>query len=146
MSHKISRLRLGQSFASGLGAACASAGFPTLPMPWRNNPDRKRHCILLWMSGGPSQTDTFDLKPNHENGGEFKEIQTKVPGLRFSETTYRNLPRCLTSWRSSVGCPPRRATMVAGTYLMRTGHKPMGPERYPSIGSFTGESATDEQS
>ena len=37
------------------------------------------------MSGGPSQTDTFDLKPNHENGGEFEEIETNAPGLRFSE-------------------------------------------------------------
>ena len=49
------------------------------------SPRRRRHCILLWMSGGPSQTDTFDMKPGHENGGEFKEIQTSVPGLRFSE-------------------------------------------------------------
>ena len=46
---------------------------------------KKRHCILLWMSGGPSQIDTFDMKPNHGNGGEFKELQTNVPGLRFSE-------------------------------------------------------------
>src|SRR5688500_5693411 len=44
-----------------------------------------RHCILLWMNGGPSQMDTFDLKPGHANGGEFKEVETSVPGLRFSE-------------------------------------------------------------
>ena len=30
------------------------------------------------MSGGPSQTDTFDMKPGHANGGEFKEIATNV--------------------------------------------------------------------
>ena len=28
-----------------------------------------RHVILLWMTGGPLQIDTFDLKPGHENGG-----------------------------------------------------------------------------
>src|SRR6478735_635199 len=27
---------------------------------------RKRSCILLWMNGGPSQLDTFDLKPGHD--------------------------------------------------------------------------------
>jgi hypothetical protein len=42
-------------------------------------------CIVLWMSGGPSQTDTWDLKPGHKNGGPSKETATAVPGLRFSE-------------------------------------------------------------
>ena len=37
------------------------------------------------MAGGPSQMDTWDMKPGHENGGEFKEIATNVAGLRFSE-------------------------------------------------------------
>src|SRR2546421_8672031 len=45
----------------------------------------KRACILLWMQGGPSQMDTFDLKPGHANGGSFKEIATAVPGIRISE-------------------------------------------------------------
>src|SRR5215471_3514267 len=49
------------------------------------SPARKRSCILLWMSGGPSQLDTFDLKPGHANGGPFKEIATKVPGIKISE-------------------------------------------------------------
>src|SRR5690349_10410139 len=49
------------------------------------DPQRKRACILLWMSGGPSQMDTFDLKPGHANGGEFKEIATNAPGMKISE-------------------------------------------------------------
>ena len=49
------------------------------------NPQRKRSCILLWMNGGPSQMDTFDLKPGHANGGPFKEIATSVPGIKISE-------------------------------------------------------------
>src|SRR5262247_2598449 len=49
------------------------------------SPTRGRSCILLWMSGGPSQTDTFDLKPGHANGGTFKEIETAAPGVRISE-------------------------------------------------------------
>ena len=46
---------------------------------------KNKSCILLWMNGGPSQMDTFDLKPGHANGGTFKEIATKVPGIRISE-------------------------------------------------------------
>src|SRR5881396_1982674 len=53
------------------------------------HPQRRRSCILLWMNGGPSQMDTFDLKPGHANGGPFKEIDTSVPGIRISE----HLPR-----------------------------------------------------
>src|SRR6266511_5988280 len=54
-----------------------------------NDPQRRRSCILLWMNGGPSQMDTFDLKPGHANGGPFREIQTAVPGIRISQ----HLPR-----------------------------------------------------
>src|SRR5262249_15519727 len=46
---------------------------------------RKKQMILLWMNGGPSQMDTFDLKPGHVNGGPFKEIATNAPGLKISE-------------------------------------------------------------
>src|SRR5258708_27227657 len=46
---------------------------------------RAKSCILLWMNGGPSQTDTFDLKPGHANGGPFTEIATAAPSVRISE-------------------------------------------------------------
>src|ERR1700693_1432103 len=48
-------------------------------------PQRRRSCILLWMNGGPSQMDTFDLKPGTANGGPAREIQTSVPGIKISE-------------------------------------------------------------
>src|SRR5688500_20361503 len=46
---------------------------------------KSKACILLWMNGGPSQTDTFDLKPGHANGGPYTEIQTAAPGVRISQ-------------------------------------------------------------
>jgi hypothetical protein len=44
-------------------------------------------CIFLFMWGGPSQLDTFDLKPNapDEVRGPFKPISTKVPGFQICE-------------------------------------------------------------
>jgi Protein of unknown function (DUF1501) len=45
----------------------------------------KKSCILLWMNGGPSQTDTFDLKPGHAHGGPFKTIATRSPGISICE-------------------------------------------------------------
>ena len=49
---------------------------------------RGKSCILLWMQGGPSQFETFDPKPGHENGGETRAISTSIPGIELSE----NLP------------------------------------------------------
>ena len=53
------------------------------------------------MTGGPSQMDTFDLKPGHANGGPFKEIQTTAPGLRISEHLPSS-PVSATAWPSSA--------------------------------------------
>lgn len=41
--------------------------------------------ILLWMQGGPSQFETLDPKPGHENGGPTEAIETAVPGIRIAD-------------------------------------------------------------
>lgn len=48
---------------------------------------RAKACIFIFAWGGPSQLDTFDLKPDApaEVRGEFKPIPTSVPGLQFCE-------------------------------------------------------------
>jgi hypothetical protein len=50
-------------------------------------PRRAKACILLFMWGGPSQLDTWDLKPEapDEVRGEFKPIATRVPGTHICE-------------------------------------------------------------
>src|ERR1700730_17582100 len=70
--------------AGALGAS-ASGWLQALADDAAKSPQRKGSCILLWMNGGPSQLDTFDLKPGHANGGPFKAIDTKVPGVKISE-------------------------------------------------------------
>jgi hypothetical protein len=134
MSDIFSRRLWMQSLAAGAGAVSVSGWFSHLANALASDPSRKRQCILLWMSGGPSQTDTFDMKPNHANGGEFKEIQTAVPGLRWSE----HLPK-LASMSDEIavirGMSTKEGDHGRGTYLMRTGYKPMGSEHYPSIGA-----------
>ncbi len=43
--------------------------------------------ILLWMAGGPSHIDMWDMKPDRplENRGPFAPIATRVPGVRICE-------------------------------------------------------------
>lgn len=56
-----------------------------------NSPDklfgRAKRCIILFMTGGAPQQDTFDLKPDapEEIRGEFKPIKTNVSGIEISE-------------------------------------------------------------
>ena len=52
---------------------------------------RAKACILLFMWGGPAQQDTWDMKPDAPSDyrGEFRPIQTTVPGLQICE----HLPR-----------------------------------------------------
>jgi hypothetical protein len=37
------------------------------------------------MSGGPSQLETFDPKPEHDNGGPTEAISTSIPGISISQ-------------------------------------------------------------
>ena len=48
---------------------------------------KAKNCIILYLSGGPAQLDTFDPKPDAPDDirGPFTTIQTKLPGVRFSE-------------------------------------------------------------
>jgi hypothetical protein len=96
---------------------------------------RKRACILLWMNGGPPQTDTFDMKPGHKNGGPFKEITTAVPGIKISEHlpgVAKHMNR-LSIVRSMVS---KEEDHTRAAYYLRTGYRPLGSIQYPTMGSF----------
>src|SRR6476659_7304850 len=85
----LSRRELMQLSAAGVIGYSMSGWLEALAADTAQNPQRRRSCILLWMNGGPSQTDTFDLKTGHANGGPFTGTATSVPGIRISE----HLPR-----------------------------------------------------
>lgn len=120
-----------------------SGWFDALAAKAATDKRRKRSCILLWMSGGPSQTDTFDLKAGHANGGPFKPIQTPVPGLEICE----HMPRLakmgdhLTLIRSMS---TKEGDHSRATYLLRTGYTPGGPVAYPALGALVGKSLGEE--
>src|SRR4051812_15043291 len=48
---------------------------------------KAKRCLMLYMWGGPSHIDTFDMKPGApaEIRGEFSPIRTKVPGIQICE-------------------------------------------------------------
>jgi hypothetical protein len=130
--------------AAGVVGTSMSGWLDVLAADAAKNPQRKRSCILLWMNGGPSQTDTFDLKPGHPNGGPFKEIQTSAAGLKISE----HLPKIAKFGdRMAVirGMSTKEGDHGRATFLMRTGFLPQGPIQYPSLGAHVArELGSDE--
>jgi uncharacterized protein (DUF1501 family) len=120
--------------AAGVVGGSLSGWLGRLAEATAASPDRKRSCILLWMAGGPSQMDTFDLKPGHDNGGPIKEIQTGAPGIRISE----HLPRVAKQIDQLAiirSMSTKEADHGRATYLLRTGRVPGGPIQYPTFGS-----------
>ncbi len=121
--------------AAGVVGYSLSGWFENMARAAASNPARKRACILLWMNGGPSQMDTFDLKPGHANGGPYKEITTAVPGIKISE----HLPKMAKhADRMAIirSMKTKEADHGRATYQMRTGHIPGGPVQFPTLGSL----------
>lgn len=121
--------------AAGALAAPTCGWAEPLAQAAANSPGRKRACILLWMNGGPSQLETFDPKPNHANGGPFRAINTRVPGIQFSEL----LPKLANhSDRMSIirSMSTREGDHTRGSYYLRTGYLPQGPIQHPTLGSL----------
>lgn len=105
----------------------------------------KRHLIVLWMPGGPSQMDTFDLKPGTANGGPFQELKTTVPGLSFSEHL-KGLAQHADHLAIIRSMQTKEGDHARGTYLLRTGQRPGSPIRYPSIPSSLAKELTGADS
>ncbi|MDA1192113.1 MAG: DUF1501 domain-containing protein [Candidatus Poribacteria bacterium] len=102
-----------------------------------------KHCIILFMNGGPSQTDTFDPKPNHANGGPFKAIKTSAPDIMLGE----HLPRLaeqahhMTLLRSME---TREGNHGRARYLMHTGYPPTNSVTHPTFPSILSSEVGDE--
>jgi uncharacterized protein (DUF1501 family) len=97
------------------------------------------------MSGGPSQTDTFDLKVGHKNGGPSKDTATAAPGVRISE----HLPK-LAAAAKDLGIirsmTTREGEHQRATQLLHTGQLPGGDGiEYPAVGSMFAKHAGDPE-
>ena len=106
---------------------------------------RAKHCIVLFMSGGASQMDTFDPKPGTKNGGPFAAIPTSVKDIQVSEhfPNVAEQAHHLSIIRSMVS---REGNHERARYLLHTGYAPGGAVRHPTLGSLTSYYLEDNQS
>jgi len=124
-----------------MAASLAAVGLPGLPaaaLPAAAAPAlpaRIKSCIWLWMSGGPSQKETFDPKPNSKDAGNYKPIQTDVPGIQLCELmpNMAKLMRHAAVIRNLQSPIPEH---TQGTIYSHMGYpKGEGGLVYPAIGS-----------
>jgi len=105
---------------------------------------RAKRIIYLFLSGGPSQYETFDPKPEApvEIRGSFKPISTNVPGIHLSELLPRtaSIVDRLAIVRSFATDDPNHES---GGYWVNTGRKYLGPDMralapsdWPTLGSI----------
>lgn len=114
----------------GLHAARAAGALPN---------DRDLNCILLFLVGGPSQLDTWDMKPEapEEVRGPFRPIDTSAPGVQISEL-FPRLARHMDKV-AIVRSVYHTATAVhdTGHQMMQTGRLFSAGLEYPHMGCVT---------
>ncbi|VTT99259.1 hypothetical protein : Uncharacterized protein OS=Singulisphaera acidiphila (strain ATCC BAA-1392 / DSM 18658 / VKM B-2454 / MOB10) GN=Sinac_5810 PE=4 SV=1: DUF1501 [Gemmataceae bacterium] len=80
-------IRVGGLGLAGLSLPRLMANNPAPTGPKPKSFGQAKNCIILYLSGGPAQLDTFDPKPDAPDDirGPFSTIATKLPGVRFTE-------------------------------------------------------------
>ena len=87
-----------------------------------------KRCIMLYMEGGVSQIDTFDMKPDRPTAGEFRPVQTKIPGIQVCEFL-PNMARHADKLAIIRSMRTKTPDHGPGGYYMHTGYHPS--ERFP---------------
>ncbi|MGE3780097.1 MAG: DUF1501 domain-containing protein, partial [Pirellulaceae bacterium] len=134
----ISLLGLGIPELMALKALGATQGVSSAP----------RACIYIFLSGGLSQHDSFDMKPHTPDDirGEFQPIATHTPGLQICEHLPRLAQRsahwalCRSLTHSSNEHSAAHHIMLTGRTTLPRGFSPSGPgpNDEPSIAAVAG--------
>src|SRR5688500_12664190 len=124
-----------------LGAASLSGWLPTLAARAAGDGARRKSCIVLWMSGGPSHLDTFDLKPDDraEVRGEFRPIATSVAGIQISEH-FPRFARLMQHGAILRGMSTPEADHQLASYHLHTGYQNRaGGISFPALGAIASQ-------
>lgn len=95
------------------------------------------NCILLFLVGGPSQLDTWDLKPNAPDTirGPFRPTATNVPGVQIAEHFPRMAQRAQHYAIVRSVHHDEAPIHETGQQMMQTGHLFRGGQEYPHYGA-----------
>src|SRR5437870_13478202 len=119
-----------------LGAGLTLAGYLRMAHAQQVRPARARSAIFVFLGGGPTHIDTFDMKPDApaDIRGEFRPIDTNVAGVRICEHL-PNLARCADKYAILRGVSHTLAGHELGTVYMNAGSRPVPSLLYPGYGA-----------
>ncbi len=103
----------------------------------------RKAAILLWMGGGPSTLDIWDLKPGAATGGPFQPIATTgdVQICEHMPMMAKNMDKMSIVRSMST----READHMRGRYYMHTGYVPNPNVQHPSYGSVIAHELASER-
>lgn len=109
-------------------------------------PVAERSAILVFLKGGPSHQDMFDLKPEApaEYRGEFRPIATNVPGVEICEHLPQ-LARLADKYVILRSVSHNLADHGLGSRYLLTGNRPTPVLRYPVYGSVVSKVLSSPQ-
>jgi uncharacterized protein (DUF1501 family) len=131
--HGISR----RGFLGGVAVGAAGLlGFGSLvqPLAAKELQQASKRVLVIWLSGGVSQLETWDPKPGTNTGGPFLTIPTSVPGIQICEL----LPYTAQQMHLLAvvrGVNTAEDDHGKGAYIMQTGRRQEPAMEYPHIGS-----------
>ena len=101
-----------------------------------NKTSGKRSAIFVYLEGGPSHQDTFDLKPKaaREVRGDFKPISTSDPSVQICEHLPK-LAKQFSDFSIVRGVTHNLADHGVGKRYVLTGNRPTPVIKYPEYGS-----------
>ena len=130
-------------FLSGL----AAGGLHCLAQPAaaKKLAANQKRVLVIYMSGGLSQLESWDPKPSTNTGGPFRAIPTSVPGIHISELLpltagqmhHLALVRSINTKENDHG---------KGRYLMTKGRRPTPAADYPHLGAVAAKALAPVQS
>jgi uncharacterized protein (DUF1501 family) len=128
-------LRVGALSAGAMGLSLADVA--RLQLAGAADPSGEINCILLFLVGGPSHLDTWDLKPAAPDTvrGPFRPIPTNVPGIAIGEH-FPLMARMADRYALLRSVHHQTAPIhETGHQLMQTGYLFRGGQEYPHYGA-----------
>ena len=129
-----------------IGSSLGLASYLRLASAGEVRPAKATSAIFVWLGGGPSHLDTFDPKPGApaEIRGEFKTIDTTVPGIRICEHLPK-LAKLADSYAIVNGISHTLAGHELGTAYLNAGSRPVPSLIYPGYGAVVSKEVAGDK-
>lgn len=117
----------------GIGLSSVSAQ-PTWASKIKGSSSAKR-VIYIYLDGGMSHIDTFDLKPNWKDQGPVEGIKTNITGLKIA-AYFPKLAKHMNKLAIIRSMSSHQGAHEPGKYFLHTSYEQRGTLQHPGLGAW----------